>query len=245
MMNARVALRIFLVVAFLPGITACPKPNVVGVPRWQIDSGTGHESEKEVFYSFPTPRTSHPAGYIYRTSRGKSDVYVTSVGAADREEYPETLPPKYEEVDANYAGGLLGAVNVGVQHTLKARIEFGDCTRETLQESALQRAIADAHINFQAGEKYYVLQTVIKTKSISVEFENFTSLSGELKINLEKLSADGTIKRSSTKKVVFSREFSVPHQVCYKPLRIDATGPLSSGTQRILLSETKEGVLLK
>jgi hypothetical protein len=251
----RLAIAVCVVAYFFAGCGA--SVFTLGLPIWTIRTGNTDGSEKERFFSFPTPRTSHPPGYVYRTSRESAgDVWVTTLADPGLiAETSEFLPETSFEVSSDYLIGLvgLGEFDGTKQNKIRVKLRFEDCIREAASEADLSKAISKSNINFKMEEKYYIIQTVIKAKKVTIDFERYESLNVAMRARLDSLSVAGTLSKSTvmgrtnratTETVTISREFEVPHGVCYKPLRINALGLLSSGNQEVILTVANEGIII-
>ena len=80
-----------------------PSAIKVGIVPWKMETSRDDGSQREVFYSFSSPRTSHPPGYVFRTSEASpSDIWVTTLAAQEKiEETSNPLTETEIEVSAN------------------------------------------------------------------------------------------------------------------------------------------------
>ena len=77
-----------------------------------------------------------------------------------------------------------------------------------------------------------------------MEFDRYNSLDANLRAQIDSMDMGGALRKSRVEKVTITKDFEVPHRICYKAVRIDASGPLSSGSRDVILTPDDSAVVV-
>lgn len=247
MMNnlVKTALVLFFTITIYTCSNRYPK---IGLPKTYIESSMGL---KEEFHSFSTPRTSHPPGYIYRTSKKNNSHYQVLTVDAKIDSSEWAIPEIKSNSDFSRAFNLMGLGEINGQYSSRNEvsytIEFEGCELEQITEVELLNSLKGLNLNFRSDEKYYVIVATISIKKVSITFDNskYSELNGEIRPQIDSINLGVSTSRSANDEFIINRDFDSPHRFFYRYARIDSRGILSDlGSNAFISIGDVDGVII-
>lgn len=184
------------------------------------------------FKSLGAPNTSFEPGYIFRITKDKKQIYVTSLSTRnfvkeDDIQFPSQIKRwKYGTLFKFLAPKQFGNFNYNKSRKLNVEFSLDNCKVEQLSDENIKMLLKRASIDVKADNRYYVVAETISTKNMNLNIKDGIDRDAGFSNLLNGYKAEGNFTKSGQDSSILKKAFDRPYRIMYKVTEFTAKGPM-------------------